>query len=541
MRGLSVAREGIDFAERVSRSRRHFGCIVTGVYLRLDGITKSFPGVLANCDIHLTVGRGEIHALLGENGAGKSTLMKVLYGFYRPDAGTISVDGRPIEIHSPSDAIQAGIGMVFQNFMLIPAFSVAENIALSLPRLGVFLGTAEIRARLREFGSRYGLLTDPDAMVWQLSVGEQQKVEIVKLLVSGARILILDEPTSVLAPHEVASLFEILRTLRGDGYTILFITHKLKEVMAVADRITVLRKGAVVGAVPRGGTTEEDLAEMLLGDRELRAGSFTRVEPAREAVAVLAVEEVSVRGERGRTSLTRVSLEVDAGEILGVAGVTGNGQTELGETILGLRRPDGGRVRLAGLDITRWSTAKILAHGVAYIPEDPLRMGVAPGLTIAENMVLNDRRRYMPRGGLSTDWQAIRREIEARVENFGLAIPRLTLPVGTLSGGNLQRLLLLRELGRRPKLLVAFHPTRGLDLAASRMAHELFVASRNRGAAILLISEDLDELFALSDRLVVLSRGAVVGSFKPGEIEAVQVGLLMTGAGTRDEWSPSRA
>ena len=514
---------------------------MTGVYLRLEGITKSFPGILANSNIHLEVGRGEILALLGENGAGKSTLMKVLYGFYRPDAGTISIDGRPVVLDSPSDAIRAGIGMVFQSFMLIPAFSVAENIALALPRLGVWLDSGQIRERLRDLASRYGLAADADAKVWQLSVGEQQRVEILKLLVSGARILILDEPTSVLAPHEVDGLFTVLRTLRDDGYTIVFITHKLREVMAIADRITVLRKGSVVGTVPRDGTSEEDLAEMLVGLRDVRATSFSRAAQASEARTVLSVDDVSVRGERGRAGLSHVSLHVDAGEIGGVAGVTGNGQSELGEVVLGRLSPDHGHVYLEDVDVTRWSTAKILAHGVGVIPEDPLRMGVAPGLTVTENMVLNERRRFMPGAGLYADWRAIRRAIEARIENFGLAIPRLTLPVGTLSGGNVQRLLLLREIGRRPKLLVAFYPTRGLDIAATRMAHDLLVAARNAGAAILVVSEDLDELFVLCDRLVVFSRGTVVGTFKSGDVDAVEVGLRMTGGGKREAWSPSPA
>ncbi len=510
------------------------------MFLRLEGITKSFPGVVANSGITLEVGRGEIHAVLGENGAGKSTLMKVLCGFYRPDSGSISVDGRRLEPGSPSAAIGAGIGMVFQSFMLIPAFSVAENIALTLPGWGPFLDLTKIRDHLREFGSRYGLAVDPDAKVWQLSVGEQQRVEIVKLLVSGARILILDEPTSVLAPHEVTSLFEILRTLAGDGYTILFVTHKLPEVLAVADRITVLRRGGVVGTLPRAEATEQELASMLLGERELRSGAFAR---SREGGArpVLDLRGVAVPAARGRTGLNRVSLRVHAGEIVGVAGVTGNGQTELGEAILGLQRVSEGRIVLDGVDITHRPTARILEAGVGCIPEDPLRMGVAPGLTIAENMVLTERSHYMPRGGLFTDWGAIRREIELRVESFGLAIPRLTIPVGALSGGNVQRLLLLRELSRRPKLLVAFYPTRGLDIAATRMAHQLLMAARNGGAAILLISEDLDELFALSDRLVVVFRGTVSGSFRPGEIEAVDAGLLMTGAGGRHEWPPSPA
>ena len=280
---------------------------------------------------------------------------------------------------------------------------------------------------------------------------------------------------------------------------------------------------------------------MLVGLRDVRATSFSRAAQASEARTVLSVDDVSVRGERGRAGLSHVSLHVDAGEIVGVAGVTGNGQSELGEVVLGRLSPDHGHVYLEDVDVTRWSTAKILAHGVGVIPEDPLRMGVAPGLTVTENMVLNERRRFMPGAGLYADWRAIRRAIEARIENFGLAIPRLTLPVGTLSGGNVQRLLLLREIGRRPKLLVAFYPTRGLDIAATRMAHDLLVAARNAGAAILVVSEDLDELFALCDRLVVFSLGTVVGTFKSGDVDAVEVGLRMTGGGKREAWSPSPA
>ena len=515
------------------------------MYLCLSGITKSFPGVLANCGVHLEADRGEIHAVLGENGAGKSTLMKILYGFYRPDEGTITIEGRALQLGSPSDAIRAGIGMVFQSFMLIPAFTVAENVALSLPKLGVLMSKNEIRRRLEDLGKRYGLLADPGAIVWQLSVGEQQRVEIVKLLVSGARVLILDEPTSVLAPHEVDALFDVLRTLREDGYTILFITHKLREVMAIADRITVLRRGSVVATLSRERATEAEIASLLLGDRQLRTGEFARAPTAETTRPMLALEDVTVRAPRGRTGLTGVTAAVMPGEILGVAGVTGNGQAELSEAILGLLPISGGRVLLEGVDVTRWSTAKILEHGVAFIPEDPLRQGIAPGLSVTENMILNDRVRFMPRAGLATDWSAVRAEVQERVENFGLALPRLTVPAGTLSGGNVQRLLLLRELGRRPKALVVFHPTRGLDIAATRMAHELLIATRNAGAAILLVSEDIDELFALSDRLLVLSRGAVAGTFRPGEIGAAELGLLMTGAAKRgpsvtgETWKPA--
>jgi len=454
----------------------------------------------------------------------------VLYGYYRPDEGSILLEEPPLDLRSPLDALRAGIGMVFQEFMLIPALTVAENVALFLPKLGLFMSVGWVRERLKALGAQYGLVLDPDAKVWQLSVGEQQRVEIVKLLASGARILILDEPTSVLAPHEAKALFEIFRALTRDGYTVLFVTHKLKEVMAIADRVTVLRRGSVVGTLPREGTTEQDLTYMMLADRELRTGAFQRVASREGEKPVLELDQVSVRGDRGTPALSRVTLRLSAGEIVGVAGVTGNGQSELGETVLGMRRPESGRLFLEGREITRWPTAKILEEGVAYIPEDPLRMGVAPGLTVQENLILSDRSRYLARW-LFINWRSIRQVLEQQVENFGLAIPRLSVPAGTLSGGNVQRLVLLRELARRPKLLVAFHPTRGLDIAATRMAHELLVTIRNAGAAVLLISEDLDELFALSDKLVVLSRGALVGSFAPAEVSPVDVGLLMTGGG----------
>ncbi|MBI3988560.1 MAG: ABC transporter ATP-binding protein [candidate division NC10 bacterium] len=499
-------------------------------YLRLENITKTFPGVLANYSINLSIEKSEVHAILGENGAGKSTLMKILYGFYRPDTGNIYLDGTPVDIRSPLEASRLGIGMVFQNFMLIPAFSVVENIALALPKLNVLFKRSEMEERMAVVADRYGLSVDPRARVWQLSVGEKQRVEIVKLLLSGARMLIFDEPTSVLAPHEIEGLFQIFKNLTNDGYTILFITHKLREVMACADRVTVLRRGSVVGTVLRSDTTEQELAYMMLGEQSLHLDRSTKKPPEGRSKTVLELKGVEVSDDRGGLGLKEVSFSISSGEIVGVAGVSGNGQKELGEVVLGLRRCRAGSVLLHGNDATQWSVARILGEGVACMPEDPLVMGVAPGMTAQENMILTDRMNYFRHGGLFIDWKAVRAEVERRVENFGLPIPNLDTPVIALSGGNVQRLVFVREVARRPSLLIAYYPTRGLDLAATKMANDLLLACREAGIAVLLISEDLEELFSLSDRLIVMHRGEVVGSFKPEETDRLEVGLLMTGS-----------
>lgn len=498
-------------------------------YLQVENITKSFPGVLANSGIHLSVDKGEIHALLGENGAGKSTLMKILYGYYQLDSGSIYIEGNRVDIRTPTDAMRCGIGMVFQNFMLIPAFSVVENIALAVQRQGQIIQSRDLADRIRETAACYNLSVDPEAQVWELSVGEQQRVEILRLLLTGSRILIFDEPTSVLTPQEVEGFFEIARKLASDGYCILFITHKLREVIALADRITVLRKGTVVNTVPRQDVTESDLAYMLVGKTTIESIELDLSQEPVGQETMLEFRDVSTLGERGRSGLQGVSFALQENEILGVAGVAGNGQTELGEVVLGLRLCSQGRIVLRGQDVTNRSTAKILETPVAYIPEDPLQTGVAPGLSVLENMVLHKRDSQRGWQGLVMDWQAIRTKIERNIEAFGLALPNLDRPVMTLSGGNVQRVVFVRELACQPRLTVAFHPTFGLDIAATKLAHELFLTSRSQGSALLLISEDLDELFALSDRILVMHAGSVAGIVDPKTTQPFEVGLLMTG------------
>lgn len=504
-------------------------------YLRLEGITKTFSGVAANSAVSLSISKGEVHALLGENGAGKSTLMKILYGFYRPDSGQILIDGAAAEISSPDDARKLGIGMVFQKFMLIPAFTVWENIVLGLKERGIFLDRAAVAAKIREVGERYGLWVDPDARVGRLSIGEQQRTEIVRLLLGGAKIVILDEPTSALAPPEVEGLFGVIRKLKQDGQTILFITHKLKEVKAVADRITVLRRGMVVGTVRKETTTDNELVQMMLGDRGVASDVFSRTNGSSPKVPCLELREIDVAGVEGRPGLKDASLTIEPGEIFGIAGVAGNGQVELGEVILGLRPVRSGRMFFQEIDITGWSTRKRMEEGFSYIPEDPLLMGVAPRLTVQENMVLNDRSKYLRWGGpLGIKQSAVRQKVQEQIDAVGFPLPQLDRLASGLSGGNLQRIVFTRELARAPKLVVAFCPTRGMDLGAARFAHDLLMASRNKGAAILLISEDLDELLLLSDRMAVLHHGQVVGSFSAKEFKPMEIGLLMTGAGKNE-------
>ncbi len=498
-------------------------------YLRLENITKSFPGVLANSEINLSVEKSEIHALLGENGAGKSTLMKILYGYYQPDSGSIYIEGNRANIRTPTDAIRCGIGMMFQNFMLISAFSVTENIALALQQQGLMIQSQELAVRIRETAAFYKLAVDPEAKIWELSIGERQRVVILRLLLTGSRILIFDEPTSLLTPQDVEGFFEVVRKLSSDGYCVLFITHKLKEVMALADRITALRKGSVIRTVSRQDVTESDLAYMLVGKSTIESIESEQPQDPVGRDVMLEFHDVSAPGEHGHSSLQGVSFTLREREILGVAGVAGNGQTELGEVVLGLRPCSQGHIVLHGQDLTNRSTAKILEAPVAYIPEDPLQTGVAPGLTVLENMALHNRDSQRGWRGLIMDWKEIRTKTERSIQAFGLALPNLDRLVITLSGGNLQRLVFIRELACQPRLTVAFHPTFGLDIAATKMAHKLVLTSRRNGSAVLLISEDLDELFALSDRILVMHSGRVAGIVDPKITQPFEIGLLMTG------------
>ncbi len=500
--------------------------------LSARGMTKSFPGVLANDRVDLDVYGGEIHALLGENGAGKSTLMKVLYGLYRADAGEIRFHDRPVQIRSPHDARRLGVGMVFQTFTLIPALTVAENIALFLPDLPAVVDQAQIARRIEEVSERYGLSVDPHAPVWQLSIGEQQKVELLKLLLADARVLILDEPTRVLAPHEIDALFQVFANLRGHGYAVVFITHKLHDVLACADRITVMRRGRVAGTLGRTGATEAALVSLMFGT--VPADARPRRAAMREAESrpLLELRGVETRGEGRAVSLQQIDLRIAPGEIVGVAGVSGNGQRELGDVILGLEHCARGTKFLFDHDATRWPVARIRAGGVAFIPEDPLAMAIVPSLTVEENLALSNTRGYARHGGLTMDWGAVRADIEQTIERLSMPLPALGARAGSLSGGNLQRVALVREMARHPRLIVAFYPTRGLDVPSAVAARELLAAARDGGAGVLLISEDLGELFTLSDRLIVLYRGRIAGAFTPDNTTAGEVGRLMTGGVT---------
>lgn len=504
--------------------------MVSEALIAARGITKSFPAVRANDHVDFDVRAGEVHALLGENGAGKSTLVKILYGYYRPDAGEIHVRGQPAEIRSPHDARRLGIGMVFQSFTVIPALSVVENIALFLPDLPAGLDLRRIAHRIEEAATRYGLTVDLWAPMRQLSVGEQQKVEVLKLLLAGARVLIFDEPTRVLAPHEIDALMQVLTNLRRDGFAIVFITHKLHEALTCADRITVMRQGRVAGTLARREATEETLLALMFGTAQparMRRRGAVRLDTDDPALELRSIDTASV-GMAMR--LTAISLTVMPGEIIGVAGVSGNGQRELSDAIMGLEPIVRGRKFLAGHDATRWPAARVRAGGVAFVPEDPW-MVMVPSMTVRENMALGATAKYARRGGAAVDWRAVEDDLARSSSDLAVSTPPTTVPAGSLSGGTVQRLLLARELAHAPRLIIAAYPTRGLDVASATAARDLLTAARNRGAGVLLISEDLSELFALSDRLVVLYRGSIVGTFRPQEATPYDVGRLMTGVG----------
>lgn len=498
--------------------------------LSLRGVTKTFGQLLANDEVDLDVQRGEVHALLGENGAGKSTLMKVAYGFYRADSGAMVVHGTPAQIRTPQDARRLGIGMVFQNFTLIPAFTVAENIALFLPRLPVVLRRDAVVKRIDEVAGRYGLTVDAQQLAGRLSVGEQQKVEILKLLLAGARILIFDEPTSVLPPHEVEALFQIFNRLRGDGFAVIFITHKLSEVFACADRITVMRAGAVSGTLSTADATEDDLIRLMFGTD--RPGRPERKRALQEDLpALLELRQVATTNGHGTGRLRGLDLIVRAGEIVGVAGLPGNGQGPLGDVILGIERCERGQRLLFGKDATKWRVNRTRARGVAFIPDNPILSAVVPTMKLEENMALGATSQYSRRHGFGLDWARVRADLLGALQRLGLNIPPLTARAVTLSGGNLQRFTLARELSREPRLVIAIQPTRGLDLNTAAQAHQLLVWYREQGAGVVLISQDLTELFSLSDRLLVLRGGDIVGSVLPGEASAYDVGWLMAGPG----------
>jgi ABC-type uncharacterized transport system ATPase subunit len=499
--------------------------------LELRGMTKRFGDLVANDHIDLTVEPGEIRALLGENGAGKTTLMNVLYGLVQPDAGEILLDGKPVSIHSPRDAINARIGMVHQHFMLVPVFTVAENVTLGMERVRAFglLDRRRTRRDVLELSERFGLRVDPDAMVEDLPVGVQQRVEIIKSLLRDARLLVLDEPTAVLTPQESQDLFRIMRELRADGRSIIFISHKLKEVQEIADKITVIRRGKVAGERPPTASDAE-LAALMVGRAVQLRVSKT---PAKPGAVVLDVAGLNVTGERGEEQVRELSFQVRAGEILGVAGVQGNGQTELCEALIGLR-PSTGSVRLNGTDLGHTSTHDRLQAGIGYIPEDRQEDGLVGDFSVAENLVLDvyDQPPFASRFAL--DLAVIRDTATRRVADYDVRTSSISTPVGTLSGGNQQKVIVARELGRDVKLLLASQPTRGLDVGSIEFVHKEIVAQRDRGGAVVLVSSELDEIYALSDRIAVMYEGRIVG-FCPPDTPEAELGLMMTGAGQARE------
>jgi ABC-type uncharacterized transport system ATPase subunit len=502
--------------------------------LELRGITKRFPGgIVANDHIDFDLRRGEVHALLGENGAGKSTLMNILYGLYHPDEGEIVVGGKPTTMSSPKAAIEAGIGMVHQHFMLIPVMTVAENIVLGTEPIanGVLLDYAAAEARVRELSERFGFVVDPRARVRNITVGQQQRVEILKALYRGAQILILDEPTAVLTPQEARELFEIVESLRSQGTSIVFISHKLNEVLQVADRITVLRRGRRVETLPREGATEEQLARLMVG-REV----LLRVEkaPAEPAARLLVVRDLEVRDDRDLPAVRGVTFEVRAGEIVGIAGVDGNGQSELIDALAGLRRPAAGRIVVDGVDVTHASSREALDAGIGHIPEDRHLRGLVLDFTLAENLALHDYRRAP---GSRYGWLFPGRLVDrARtlLRAFDVRGGGPQTRASALSGGNQQKVVLAREIERDPKVLIAAQPTRGLDVGAIEFVHRRLVAERDEGKAVLLVSLELDEILSLSDRILVLYEGRIVAEYGP-DVSEEELGVAMTGGRAQED------
>jgi ABC-type uncharacterized transport system ATPase subunit len=494
--------------------------------IELRGIGKRFPGVIANHDIDITIRQGTIHALVGENGAGKSTLMKILYGVQRPDDGTINVNGRPVSFATPADAIAEGIGMVFQHFMLADNFTVLENVTLGAEKLHG-IGDAA-REKIVEIASRYGFGLDPDELVETLGVGERQRVEILKVLYRGAKIIILDEPTAVLVPQEVDALFENLRQLKEQGHTLIFISHKLDEVLAIADDITVIRRGTTVASVKPHDVTARKLAELMVGS-ELPSPS-TEESTVTDRV-LLSVTDLALQDATGRPELSDITFDIHAGEILGIAGVEGNGQAELVETLIGMRRAASGQVRLGDQDITEWSTRDRRAAGIGYIPEDRQRHGLLLDSPLWENRILGHQTRPPSVKGPWLDLRGARKDTERIDAAYDVRTPGIDTTARALSGGNQQKFIVGREMSGDPILLMASHPTRGVDVGAQAQIWDHIKQARRAGLAVLLISADLDELIGLSDTIRVLLRGRLVGTFDPRTVTPTELGSAMTGAG----------
>jgi general nucleoside transport system ATP-binding protein len=500
--------------------------------VEMYGIVKRFPGVLANDHVDFELRAGEIHALLGENGAGKSTLMNILDGLYRQETGIIKVKGLPVEFHSPRDAIKSGIGMVHQHFMLVPSQTVTENVLLGLDDPRFFMRLAEYDEKILEVGERFGLKVDPRAKIWQLSVGEQQRVELLKMLYRGVNVLIMDEPTAVLAPQEIDGLFNILRSMVAQGKSVIFISHKLQEVTAIADRVTILRRGVVTASgVATKGTTKQELARLMVGREVIFS---VEKKPSQPGNVVLDVKDVHAENDKGLSALRGLSLNVRQGEIVGLAGVAGNGQSELSQVITGLRKCMQGQVMLNGELVSNRNTLFGIQHGMAYVPEDRTHVGSAPNLSVTDNVIMKKfRQAPISRGGM-LDMSAASKLANELKQAYDIIVPNVSTPVRLLSGGNLQRVILAREISGLPNFMVAVQPTRGLDVGAIEGVHRLLLTQREAGAAVLLISEELEELLSLSDRVYVIYEGKIMGEIQvhgtePDPNLIGTIGLMMTG------------
>jgi len=496
------------------------------IIVQTKGITKYFPGVLANDHIDFELKKGEIHTLLGENGAGKSTLMNILDGIYHPDKGEIYINGNKVHIQSPFDAMANSIGMIHQHFMLVDTLTVLENVALGLKSQGFYIRKPEIAKQIKQISQKYHFNINPYSKIWQLSVGEQQRVEIIKTLFRGAEILILDEPTAVLTPQESDDLFKILKKLVKEGKSIIFISHKLDEVMEISDRITVLRKGKVVGTVNKNHVTKSHLAKMMVGREVLFS---LKRKPLKRKGEVLKVKELEAYNDKGVKALKKISFTVAASEIFGIAGISGNGQKILAQVITGLRRATSGKIIVNEIDITNASPKAITSSGVNYIPPDRLKVGLIPNLNTVENAILRcyDREPISKRNFI--DYKEAAEYTKSLITKFNIMVPKIDAPVKLLSGGNMQKLLSAREIAEEPKLLIAVHPTRGLDVGATEYIRKQLLKERDNGLAVLLISEDLDEILMVSDRIGVIYEGQIMKVINIKDAERNKIGLLMAG------------
>lgn len=504
----------------------------TKIAVKMRGITKQFPGVLANDHIDLDVHSHEILALLGENGAGKTTLMNILAGLYNPDEGQIFIDDQKVSFQSPRDAIEMGIGMVHQHFMLVESLTVTENIILSLPRSGIQLQTNQVKNRIKKLSEQYHLAVDPDAAIWQLSVGEQQRVEIMRLLYRGADILILDEPTAVLTPDEARDLANILRKMVDEGKAVILITHKLNEVTAFSDRVTVLRSGKVVANLMTTNTTKKELAKEMVGREVLFRLEKTKCNPGD---SVLVVDQVNALNDKGLPALKDVSFEICSGEILGVAGVAGNGQRELAEVISGLRNTTSGKITINRENITNSTPFKVINAGISHVPGDRIGVGLAPNLSVSDNLVMKAYRKPPIVQGSIVKKKSMIQFVENLIQTFQIKTPHSETPTRLLSGGNQQRLILAREITASQGMLIAVYPSRGLDVGATETVRRTLLEQRDKGSAILLISEDLDEIRQLSDRIMIMYEGTIMDIVYPETTSLEVIGLMMAGQSQASE------